>query len=72
MHPGVYEQNGFGRYEGTFAKDEYYGVGIYTWVNGWRYEGEWMEGKMHGTGRIYDPSDKIRQQGVWEEGVFQG
>ena len=26
------------------------GVGVYTWVDGRKYEGDWLNNKMHGYG----------------------
>jgi hypothetical protein len=36
------------RYEGDFAKNKPDGKGIYAWVNGEVYEGEWKIGLKEG------------------------
>lgn len=28
------------------------GVGVYKWADGRKYEGEWLNGKMHGKGKF--------------------
>lgn len=46
-------------------------VGVHTFSWGHRYEGEWLEGKMHGAGRLYSANGELLQAGVWINGIFQ-
>ncbi len=48
------------------------GWGVWQNLDGDKYEGEWKEGKYHGEGTLYVASKKIKQEGVWEAGVFKG
>jgi hypothetical protein len=38
------------RYEGEFQEDLRSGLGQYTWPSGEEYEGEFVDGEMHGQG----------------------
>jgi TonB family protein len=44
---------------------------MHTFAWGHRYEGEWKEGKMHGTGRLFSDKGELIQSGSWIDGVFQ-
>lgn len=43
------------------------GVGVYTYSNGDRYEGEFKNGKKHGNG-VYTFASGTKQTGVFEDG----
>mmetsp|Transcript_26727 Transcript_26727/g.41821 ORF Transcript_26727/g.41821 Transcript_26727/m.41821 type:complete len:321 (+) Transcript_26727:173-1135(+) len=43
----------------------------YVWEDGARYEGKWLNGKMHGFG-MYTEVDGSRYEGQWYEGKMQG
>ena len=36
------------------------------------YDGDWLNNKMHGLGRLYYQSDKLAYEGYWKEGKFNG
>lgn len=41
-------------------------TGTYLWEDGNKYEGEWKDGKMHGTGTFYLENGEIYHQGKWK------
>lgn len=43
----------------------------FTWPDGGKYEGEWLDGKMHGKG-TYVEADGSRYEGQWREGKMHG
>jgi hypothetical protein len=43
------------------------GMGIYTWADGRKYEGEYKDDKKHGFG-IYLWADRRLYQGYWFKG----
>lgn len=47
------------------------GVGVYTWSDGRKYEGEYKDDKKHGYG-IYIWADKREYQGWWFKGKQHG
>jgi hypothetical protein len=48
------------------------GWGVWQNLEGDRYEGQWKGGKYHGEGSLYVAAKKVKQEGIWEEGVFKG
>ena len=44
-----------------------HGKGIFTWPDGRKYDGEWLNGKQHGVG-IYHTSKGEIKKGEWKEG----
>ena len=44
------------------------GFGVYTWANGRKYEGEWVNGKQHGKGKLFLLDGTIKT-GIWENGI---
>ena len=48
------------------------GKGYYKHSDGQSYIGEWHHGKMHGFGRLYYASEKMRYEGEFKEGLFHG
>jgi hypothetical protein len=34
------------------------------------YEGQWANGKQHGRGVLYDPTDYVLKSGEWKDGAF--
>lgn len=61
-------------YVGDFQKGTMYGYGIFQWPSEnnipMRYEGEWKEGRRNGIGKMVFRGGKIRQNGIWSNGVF--
>jgi len=55
-HPG----RGYCTYEGGFLRGEFHGRGLYSCMDGRRYEGEWHMGKKHGPGAQVLISDEER------------
>ena len=43
------------------------GYGIFKWPTGRIYEGEWLEGKQHGSGKTCDKNGIIKF-GLWQYG----
>lgn len=49
-----------------------HGYGIFTCsIDGYRYEGEWLAGRRHGTGTIFLPNGD-RFTGLWKDGRIAG
>ncbi len=40
-------------------------------MDGYRYEGEWLAGRRHGTGTVYLPNVD-RFTGIWKDGRLAG
>lgn len=47
------------------------GVGVYTWADGRKYEGEYLDDKKHGYG-FYTWADRRQYQGMWFKGKQHG
>lgn len=47
------------------------GQGTFTWNNGDKYTGQWMNDRRHGQG-TYTWADGTRNSGIWKEGKFIG
>ena len=47
------------------------GYGVYTWAHGDRYEGDWVNNKLHGKGVKTYASGTVKS-GMWEDGEFVG
>ena len=43
------------------------GYGVYTWADGRKYEGEFMNNEQHGIGTYISKSGKIKK-GQWQNG----
>ena len=43
------------------------GHGVYTWTDGRKYEGQFMNNKQHGIG-IFTTATGVRKKGQWENG----
>lgn len=65
---------GIDKYEGQFSRGLPQGNGIYTWSNGSTYNGEWLEGKRNGSGKmIYHLSDHDSiVSGFWKNDKYVG
>ena len=44
-------------YEGHFVNEIYTGQGTFTSKNGWKYEGDWLNDKKHGHGKLTTSDD---------------
>jgi hypothetical protein len=40
---------------------------VFTWPDGRKYEGNWFNGKQHGTGTYHTSKGEVKQ-GEWKEG----
>lgn len=40
--------------------------------DGQSYQGEWKNNEMHGYGKLHFPGNKIRYEGQFENGMFNG
>ncbi|KAI6649772.1 MORN repeat-containing protein 1 [Oopsacas minuta] len=64
--------SGIGRYEGQTKSQARHGVGVYYYPNKFfKYEGEWREGKKHGTGKLI-LGDGGYYEGAFYEGEIEG
>ncbi|KAH3722783.1 Morn repeat protein [Pelomyxa schiedti] len=61
---------GGGSYVGEWKDDMFHGQGVRLWANGDRYEGQWVRGKEHETGRKTWACDGKSFDGAWEKGVL--
>ena len=48
------------------------GYGVYHYVNGDRYEGEWKEHQRHGQGTYYYAETGSKYVGLWRKGKMTG
>ncbi len=49
-----------------------HGKGVYQYVDGQAYVGEWRDGRMHGSGKLYYGDKKLRYEGEFQQGLFHG
>ena len=64
-----------GVYQGDIHNNVRHGVGTYAYSNGFRYEGEWVNGKKHGHGRMWlgeDGPESIYYEGAFVNGEIEG
>ncbi len=47
--------------------DKKHGKGMYSWADGRRYDGMWLNGKQHGEGK-YVLADGTVKMGIWKNG----
>lgn len=45
------------------------GQGKMTWTDGGWYEGQWMQGEIHGQGKEVRADGSLRHEGQWSKGV---
>jgi hypothetical protein len=58
--------------EGTFADGFLQGFGRIEFTDGRVFEGEFKDGRRNGSGTLWDADGAILQEGIWEDGEFQG
>lgn len=65
---------GTDKYEGQFYKGLPQGKGVYTWSNGSSYDGQWIEGKRDGKGKmVYHRTDgDSTVSGFWKHDEYVG
>ena len=51
--------------------DKREGQGVFTWPDGRKYEGGWLEGRQHGIAHYTKNNGKVKK-GIWENGKRQG
>jgi len=65
-----------GTYTGEWKDNKQSGFGVATFANGRKYEGQWLEGKMHGTGTMWVKKGpggyRKRYQGDFARNKFHG
>lgn len=66
----IYKE-GSAKYVGDFKNNYPHGVGICTYANGDRYEGEWGDGAFQGQGTLYLRDGTI-VSGYWRAGEYVG
>lgn len=49
-----------------------HGKGVYQYVDGQTYMGDWKDGRMHGYGKLYYQDKKLRYEGEFYQGLFHG
>ena len=59
-------------YEGDVVEGAREGVGICLFPNGLLYQGQWLQGKEHGTGKLMTHGRKVIYEGEWSEGKMNG
>jgi len=59
------------RYEGQMVDNLYQGHGVFSWVDGALYAGNWQQGKQHGRGTLIF-ADGRRYEGAWAHGLRHG
>ncbi len=55
----------------TWSKDNYTGKGVYTWPDGSKYDGDYVDGNQHGKG-VYTWPDGRKYDGDWIDGKIHG
>ena len=48
------------------------GHGVFTWNNGYRYEGSFCDGKKSGMGCLFDPEGTVKYVGEWQNDKKNG
>jgi hypothetical protein len=61
-----------GTYRGDFIKGEKHGRGVYEFLNGLRYEGEYRYGQRSGHGALYDCKNVLAYEGEFQKGLPHG
>ena len=59
-------------YEGQLKNDIYHGYGRFIYSNGNYYEGQWVNGKKQGLGKLEDSSNCKIYDGFWHQSQFMG
>lgn len=49
-----------------------HGKGVFDYLNGRKYEGEWDADKIHGFGTMYNAKGKVDYEGEWTQGQHHG
>ena len=62
----IYNSNGKLVYEGEMKNGLYHGQGTLYGVDGCKWEGQFVDGKLHGQGKSYYANGKIEYDGQWE------
>jgi hypothetical protein len=48
-----------------------HGKGTYTYSDGSKYSGEWVDGLQHGVGSIIDADSTFERKGIWANGKLK-
>lgn len=75
--PETPQYKGNGTYTGEWKDNKKSGFGVATFANGRKYEGQWLRGKMHGTGTMWvrkkgSSGYRKRYQGDFANNKFHG
>lgn len=65
-------QRNIGSYLGDASQMKRQGKGVYQYVDGQLYIGEWHNGKMSGYGKLYFKDKRLRYEGDFQQGFFHG
>lgn len=55
-------------YKGDFDKDKRHGNGVFTDIDGLKYDGSWHNNNLHGKCMILDKDENITKT-IWEHGI---
>jgi len=71
---GIGEAIGKDRYKGSFKKGLPFGMGIYYYSSGAVYEGNFLNGKRHGQGKLVFQNEgkEVIEEGSWDEDNYIG
>jgi hypothetical protein len=71
---GIGEAIGTDRYTGSFKKGLPNGTGVYYYSTGAVYEGNFLNGKRHGQGKLVFQNEgtEMTEEGIWEEDNYIG
>lgn len=78
VEPQSPQYKGSGTYTGEWKDNKQSGFGVATFANGRKYEGQWLNGKMHGTGTMWVKKSngggayRKRYQGDFARNKFHG
>ncbi|AWB11032.1 MORN repeat-containing protein [Thermodesulfobium acidiphilum] len=60
------------KYEGTMVEGKMSGKGTYTWFEGTKYVGDFVDFYRDGYGTYYDKNGNVVYQGKWSKDQFMG
>jgi len=58
-------------YAGHYRFNKKHGEGTYTYSDGSKYRGEWVDGMQHGVGCIIDAESTFERKGIWAFGKLK-
>ena len=55
----------------NYSLNKKHGKGTYTYSDGSKYSGEWIDGLQHGVGSIIDAESTYERKGIWANGKLK-